>query len=73
MKPEGSMPQSQSPIIPILSRINLIPRIDTYFFKVHSNLILSSHLHLGFSKRLFLVGLPVKIFKELLPSSILPT
>ena len=28
-------------IIPILSRINPIPRIDTYFFKVHSNIALS--------------------------------
>jgi hypothetical protein len=26
-----------SPIIPILSRIKSIPRIDTYLFKVHSN------------------------------------
>ena len=29
-----------SPIIPILSRINPIPRIDTNFFKVHSNIVL---------------------------------
>ena len=29
-------------IIPILSRINPIPRIDTYLFKVHSNIILPS-------------------------------
>jgi hypothetical protein len=31
-----------SPIIPILNRINPIPRIDTYFFKVYSNIVLPS-------------------------------
>jgi hypothetical protein len=31
-----------SPIIPILSRINTIPRIDTYFLKFHSNIVLPS-------------------------------
>ena len=31
-----------SPIIPILSRINPIPRIDTHLFKVHSNTLLPS-------------------------------
>ena len=37
MEPGGSMPYSQgSPVIPILSRINPIPRIDTYFFKIHN-------------------------------------
>ena len=60
-----------SPIIPILSRINPIPRIDSYFFKVI--LILSSHLRLDLPKGLFRVGLPVKILKDLLPSSILAT
>ena len=34
-----------SPIIPIVSRINPIPRIDSYFFR--SILIWSSHLRLG--------------------------
>ena len=29
-------------IIPIMSRINPIPRIDTYLFKVHSNIVLPS-------------------------------
>ena len=29
-----------SPVIPILGRINLVPRIDTYFFKIHSNNVL---------------------------------
>ena len=39
----GSMPHSQeSPLIPTLSRINSIPRIDTYFFKVYSNIIFST-------------------------------
>ena len=37
--PRGSMPHSHgSPIIHILNRINPIPRIDTYFFKIHSNI-----------------------------------
>ena len=31
-----------TPIIPILSRINPIPRIDAYFFKIHSNIVLPS-------------------------------
>ena len=31
-----------SPIIPILSRINPNPRIDTYFFKIHYNIVLHS-------------------------------
>ena len=30
-----------SPIISILSLINLIPRIDTYFFKIYSNILLA--------------------------------
>ena len=60
MKPGGSMPQC-SPIIPILSRVNPISRIDTYFFRIHSNIVLPSTP----------VGVPVKILKALLPSSIL--
>ena len=59
------------PIIPILSRINPIPRIDTYFFKVHSNIVLPSSL--GFLNGLFPAGLPIKMLKELLPSSIQTT
>ena len=55
------------PIIPILSRINPIPRIDIYFFKVLSNIVLPSCL--GLPKGLF----PVKILNALLPSSILAT
>ena len=45
---------------------NPIPRIDTYLFKVHTNIV-----RLGLPKGLFPVGLPVKILKALLPSSIL--
>jgi hypothetical protein len=60
MEPRGSVPQPQGlSNMPILSRINLIPRIDTYFFKVHPNI--SSQLCLGFPKRLFLIGLPSSI------------
>jgi hypothetical protein len=43
MKPGNSMPHfNGSPIIPILSRINPIPRTDAYFFKVHSNIVQSN-------------------------------
>ena len=72
MEPGGQFPiHKGSSIIPVLSRINPIPRIDTNFFKIH--LILSSHLRLGFPKGLFPVDLPVKILKALPPSSILAT
>ena len=40
MEPGGSMPHSQ--VLSNLSRINPIPRIDTHFFKVHSNIVLPS-------------------------------
>ena len=33
------------PIISILSRINLIPLINTDFFKIHSNIYLFIYLH----------------------------
>ena len=58
MEPGGSMPHSQG-----LSN-NSYPR---------SILILSFHLRLGLPKGLFPVGLPDKILKPLLPSSILDT
>ena len=51
-----------SSIILILSQINPIPRIDTYYFKI-----------LGFRKGLFPVGLSVNILKALVPSFILAT
>ena len=41
-----------SSTIPILSRTNLIPRIDTYFFKIQSNIVL-----LGLPRGLFTVAL----------------
>ena len=58
MEPEGSMPHSQG-----LSS-NSYPE---------PNQPNSPHLRLGLSKGLFPVGLPVKILKALLPSSILAT
>ena len=55
--PEPNQPNYPS-LIPISSR---------------SILILSSHLRLALPKGLFPVGLPVKSFKALVPSSILAT
>ena len=72
MEPEGSMLYSQEHSNnPILSRINPITRIDTYFFKVHSNIVL--HLYLGLPIGHFPADLYVKILKAFLPSSILAT
>ena len=43
MEPGGSMLHAQDLyIIPILSHINPIPPIDTYLFKIHSNMVLQS-------------------------------
>ena len=42
-----------------------------HWYISRSILIFSSHLHLGLPKGLFPVGIPVKIVKALLPSSIL--
>ena len=70
MLPGGSMRiQKGSPTIPILSRINPIPRIDTYFFKFHFIIV----LHLRLPKGIFPVCVPVKILKAFLPLSILAT
>jgi hypothetical protein len=33
---------TKDPIIPILNRIGAIPRIDTYLYKIHSNIVLPS-------------------------------
>jgi hypothetical protein len=55
-------------IVPILIENNPIPR--TY---LKSILIFSSHMYLDLPEVLFPVGLPVKILKALLPSSILAT
>ena len=49
-----------SPIILTLSRINTIPRIDSYLFNIYSDVI--SHLRLDFLRG-FPVHLPVKFFK----------
>ena len=70
MEPEGSMLHKGSPIIPTLSRINPIRRID--FFEVNSNIV-ASHLRLGVPKCIFPVSLPVTILKTHQPSSILTT
>ena len=70
MEPGGSMRiRKGAPVIPILSWINWIPGIDTYLFKIDSNIL--SHLRLGLPTGIFPVGLPVKILKVLLPSYIL--
>ena len=66
------MPYSQGlSIIPILNRINVIPRIDNYFFKIHFNIV--SHQRLP--KGLFSIGLRVHcyILKSFLSSSTLST
>ena len=47
-----------STIIPILNRINPNPHIDTYFSKMHSNIVLLCPPN----------GVSVKTFKALLPS-----
>ena len=67
MEPGGSMPHSQGlSNNPNPESTQLLVLIPIY---LRSILILSSHLRLDFSKGLF----PVKIFKTLLPSSILAT
>ena len=58
----NSYPEAESTQLPALIPISS-----------RSILILSSHLRLGLPKGLFPVGLPVKILKALLPSSILAT
>ena len=55
-----------SPIIPILRQINPITLIDTHLFKANSNIVLPSTPRPP-------KGLPVKILKALLSSSILAT
>ena len=58
------------PITPILDRINPIPRIEHYFFKIHSTTVLASTPSLP--KGLFPLRKPVRILKLFLPSSICP-
>ena len=71
-EPGDSLPQSEGfSNDPIAVRINVIPRIATYFFKNHSNIVF--HLRLDLSKGIFPVGVSVKILKDPLLSSILTT
>jgi len=43
MEPEGSLPPSRiQPLVPILSRMNPFHTLPSNFFKIHSNIILSS-------------------------------
>ena len=64
-EPGITMPHSQG----FLCGINPIPRIDTCFFKIHSNIVFNSRL--GLFKGLLPGTLPIKILKILLPYSIL--
>ena len=69
MEPESLMSHSQGlSSNPILNQINPIPRIDTYLFKINSNIVLPST-----PKPSFPAGVPVKIVKAFLYSSILAT
>ena len=68
MEPVGSMPHSQG-----LSNNSYPEPNQPNFPHSRSILILSSHLRLGLPKGLLPVGIPVKILKALLPSSILAT
>ena len=49
------------------------PNSSYWYIFLRSFIILSSHLRLGLLKSLFPVGVPVKVLKALLPSSILAT
>ena len=72
MEPVCSMPHSQglsNNSYPEPNQPN--PHIDTYFFTIHSNIVLPSTPRP--SKRSPSCTLPVKILKALLPSFILAT
>ena len=69
MEPGGSMPHSQG----LSNNSYPEPNQPNYYLFLQGPLILSFHLRLGLPKGLFPVGLPVKILKALLPSSILTT
>ena len=56
-------------MIPVLSRINQVLRIDTYFFKIRSNIVFSSSPRP--SRRLYRIGLCFKTLGALLHYSIL--
>ena len=68
LKPGGYMPYLQWLSNNIRNQINPIPPTDTYFYKIHSHIVL-----LGLPNGPFTAGVPVKILKALLPSSILAT
>ena len=73
MESEGSIPHSQgfsSNDLPWAERTQFLELIS---ISLRSILILSSHLRLGLPKGIFPEGLPVKILKALLLSSILAT
>ena len=55
----------------LLSRINSIPRIDSYLFKIHSNILFPSTPRASW--RSFSLGVPVTILKAHQLSSILAT
>ena len=67
MEPGGSMPHSQE--LPN----NPYPELVLTPISLRFIVILSSHLRLGLPKYLFLVGVPVKYLKALLPSSMSAT
>jgi hypothetical protein len=54
-----------SPINPILSQTNPIPRTDNHLFKIHCNI---SYLGLGIPRGFLLLDLSLKIMKALLSS-----
>ena len=72
-EPEGSIPYSKegqsNNLYPELNQPSF--PIDTYFFKIHSNIVLLSTL--GLPKGLFPAHISVKILEALIPSSILAT
>ena len=72
MESEGSMPHSQGLSNNSCPEPNQ-PNYPQIPISLRSILILPSHLRLGLPKDLFPVGLPTKILKALLPSSILAT
>ena len=72
MEPRGSMLHSQGLSDNPQSRINQIPRTDTYFFKIYSTRNFVLPLSLGLPKVLFPARVPVKILEALLLSAIPP-
>ena len=73
MEPAGSMPNSQgfsSNAYPDPNQTQFLVLIP---ISLRSILVMSSHLRLGLPKGIFPIGLPVKILKAVLPSSILAT